>query len=334
MIYLGKQEGALNYYGIEVLCWLKIKLRGKYSNQNTEGHNCGSSTCKVCTRSFRKKENINPDFVRLLNDRRLEQVIYSEPEQLIQIENIFQQLYVQGDRHTADDFNVECKNLFVTSGYEDFFYKNLNYRLAEWLDIHTCTYCNRQYTFVVRKPNGEKGMVPQFDHWYAKGRHPLFALSFYNLIPSCGICNSSIKSQAIMSTSRYLHPYVDSNISQAFRFSYLAITPNNYEVICKSNDSSNVKIQNTIDLLETKLLYIGHSGKELQDLINLRYKYSDNYLDILLKNTFNGLNISESDKYRLIFGIEIDENNYHKRPFSKFKKDIIEELMKVNYDEK
>jgi hypothetical protein len=31
----------------------------------------------------------------------------------------------------------------------------------------------------------------------------------------------------------------------------------------------------------------------------------------------------------MFFGIEIKEENYHKRPFSKFKKDIIAELLRV-----
>ena len=30
----------------------------------------------------------------------------------------------------------------------------------------------------------------------------------------------------------------------------------------------------------------------------------------------------------MIFGIEINDDDFHKRPFSKFKKDIIEELLK------
>ena len=37
--------------------------------------------------------------------------------------------------------------------------------------------------------------------------------------------------------------------------------------------------------------------------------------------------MSKEEAYRIIFGVEINEENYHKRPFSKFKKDIIEELL-------
>ena len=328
MIYLGEQKQALNRYSEEVICWLKIKLRGKYSKTNPHGHDCGKSCCKVCSRQLQIKKDLNPNFVRLFRDRNLYAIICSKPHQLILNEELLCRMY-EGLGYSEEDFKNECKKLFVLSGYEGYFYSNLNYPLAESLDIHTCTYCNRQYTMVMRKSDGEKGMVPQFDHWFTKSEHPMLALSFYNLIPSCGICNSSIKSTATMSLNSHLHPYVDDDISNSFRFSYIATTPSEYEVVCQNLVPYNLKSQNTIDILETRLLYKGHSKKELQDLIDLRYKYSDNYLDTLLNKTFKNLEVSTSDKYRLIFGIEIDDKDYHKRPFSKFKKDIVDELISV-----
>ena len=36
-------------------------------------------------------------------------------------------------------------------------------------------------------------MRPQFDHWFPKKKYPLLAISFYNLIPCCTYCNSSVK---------------------------------------------------------------------------------------------------------------------------------------------
>ncbi len=329
MIYLGEQKNALQKYSEVVLCWLKIKLWGKLSSARPDGHNCGDSDCEICTRAFKRKTDLNPHFVECFSSESLREIITGDPISLVLIGEVVKRLYaVRG--YSEENFNEECSKLFLKSGYENFFYRNLNYRLAEWLDIHTCAYCNRQYTLVIRKSGGEKGMVPQFDHWFAKSENPLLALSFYNLIPSCGTCNSSIKSTKILTLGEHLHPYVDKEISNSFRFSYVAKSPTEYEVICKNTDTSNPKHQQTMDALETKLLYKGHSKKELKDLIDLRYKYSENYLDILLNKTFNRLDVTKSDKYRLIFGIEIDEEKYHERPFSKFKKDIIEELISVS----
>ena len=64
-------------------------------------------------------------------------------------------------------------------------------------------------------------------------------------------------------------------------------------------------------------------------MFDLRYKYSANYLNILLDKMFPDIEISKEERFRLIFGIELEEKNYHKRIFSKFKNDIISELMSV-----
>ncbi|WP_127140326.1 hypothetical protein [Flagellimonas marinaquae] len=328
MIFLGEQEEALKKYSEIILCWLNIKLQGRYSVANPTGYSCDKENCPVCSKKIQNRTDLCPDFIRILNDGKLSRIVSYKPGLLILFEGVIRTMYMNLG-HSEEEFKEQCKKLFVKSGYEGFFYTNLNYKLAEWLDIHTCTYCNRQYTLVMRKPGGEKCMVPQFDHWLSKGEHPLLALSFYNLIPSCSICNSSIKSTVAMNLDEHLHPYVDRDISRSFKFDYIAISPSEYQVNCINLRMEDNKSENTLDILETKLLYKGHSKKELQDLIDLRYKYSENYLDILLNRTFNHLEVSKIDKYRLIFGVEIDEEQYHKRPFSKFKKDIIDKLISV-----
>ncbi|MBC74226.1 MAG: hypothetical protein CMH47_18555 [Muricauda sp.] len=329
MIFLGEQKEALEKYRSVMLCWMKIKLRGKFhANNNPGGHNCNSPTCNVCSANIKRKTTLDPRFVDCFSDNTLNLLISAKPTYLGLIQDHILRPAFLGRGLTENEFKQQSKMLFVTSGYEGYFYEKMNYRLAEWLDIHTCTYCNRQYIFVVRKSNGLKGIVPQFDHWFSKSDYPILALSFYNLIPSCGICNSSIKSDARLTLNDHLHPYVDIDISDTFKFSYLAISPTEYEIICRRSSIYNVKSRNTLAAMETKLLYKGHSNKELQDLIDLRYKYSDNYLNILLNKTFANLNITKSDRYRMVFGIEIDKENYHKRPFSKFKKDILDELMR------
>lgn len=55
------------------------------------------------------------------------------------------------------------------------------------LNIRTCPYCNRQYTFTI--DNKHTKTAPEYDHFYDKAHYPLLAVSFYNLIPSCHTCN-------------------------------------------------------------------------------------------------------------------------------------------------
>lgn len=95
------------------------------------------------------------------------------------------------------------------------------YTLAKNLNRRTCTYCNRTYTNTLSTSAGKKVMRPQFDHWYPQTRFPVLAISFYNLIPSCYICNSSVKSDTVLDLLLHVHPYVDTNQSDEFKFNYV-----------------------------------------------------------------------------------------------------------------
>lgn len=113
------------------------------------------------------------------------------------------------------------------------------------------------------------------------------------------------------------------------KFSFLYFSTIDNRIILKNNSIFNTKGIDTVKALNLPLIYEGHSSKELKDLIDLRYKYSENYLNILLEETFVGLKISKEERYRLIFGVELHETDYHKKPLSKFKNDIINQLLKI-----
>jgi hypothetical protein len=331
MIYLGDQTVVLNVYSKEALCWLGVKLKGRLTSSNGNGYSCGDSSCYPCN-NLNIRSKIEQSFRDLFTPSIIKELIEAKPNRLFEVNSALQAIFI-AEGGTLADFNVNAKKLFVSSGFTNWFSKDetvgekWNYRLARLLDMHTCTYCNREYIFVYRNASGKgKAMVPQFDHWFAKKDFPLLGISFYNLIPSCATCNT-IKSSTDLNLTEHLHPYVDSNISSTYDFSYLPISNTDNRIILKNRSLFNTKGIDTVNALNLPLIYKGHSSKELQDLIDLRYKYSDNYLNILLEKTFGHLNISKEERYRLIFGVELDEGNHHKRIFSKFKGDIINELL-------
>ncbi|WP_339839256.1 hypothetical protein [uncultured Maribacter sp.] len=326
MIYLGDQISALSIYSEATVCWLGVKLMGRKTNARPKGFHCGKQHCNTCDSLMKIRSGVNQDFRNLFSPVLVNEIISSKPHKLYQINQQLKNQYL-ALHYSEDDFKTEAYKVFVDSGYTSqwFLPKKWNYKLAELLDKHTCTYCNREYIFVHKKKKG-KGMVPQMDHWFAKSYYPLLALSFYNLIPSCGTCNG-IKSSVEMDLGRHLHPYVDKNVTDSYKFSYLFKSTNDFKIIFKNNLTASFKPQYTFEALNLEMIYQGHSNKELRDLLDLRYKYSENYLQILLEKTFGNLAMSDQEKYRLIFGIEIDKENYHKRIMSKFKKDIIEELL-------
>lgn len=199
------------------------------------------------------------------------------------------------------------------------------YNLANALNINTCTYCNRNYTNTVITKDGAKLIRPQFDHFYDKGTNPLLALSFYNLIPSCTICNSNIKHDKKFKLSSHIHPYLDNIINDfSFTYDYTNESQSGLKIIVDSPIGS--KIEKTFKDMSLETVYNAHIS-ELKDLLDIRYKFSDRYLSNLSTNIFGStIKMSQEELYRLAFGTEYLEENFSKRPFSKFKSDILKEL--------
>ena len=158
------------------------------------------------------------------------------------------------------------KDFFLNTGYKNF-QKNYSKYFLDLIGIDTCVYCNRNYTINLTKTHARA----ELDHWFPKTDFPLLALSFYNLIPSCATCNS-IKSNANLNTVEHLHPYIDVNIASSYSFGYLPLSINKNQIIFRNNSLFNTKGIDTVKALNLELIYKGHSDKELQDLIDLRYK--------------------------------------------------------------
>lgn len=114
--------------------------------------------------------------------------------------------------------SVYCKELYLKLGF-------LN---------ASCPYCNDRTVEIVKK-HTLHSLTPQniayfdLDHFYPKSQNPFFALSFYNLIPSCHICNSSEKKDIIFSTVTHLHPFQRS-FDDYFKFK-ISISTNLGDVV-------------------------------------------------------------------------------------------------------
>jgi hypothetical protein len=223
----------------------------------------------------------------------------------------------------------ELKSVF---NYDDFImrHKITSYKFATMLDRNTCTYCNRIYTTTVihkdpvtrRVNNHTRVTRPNYDHWYSHGKYPVLGASLYNLIPSCTVCNSSVKGAVEFSLQKHLHPYANK-IKQDFSFNYNAKNVHDNNVLIDVVAGS--RSANTLAAFKISEVYDEHSPYELKDLLELRYKYSEDYLHTLFNKTFD-LKVGKKEVYRLIFGTEYEDVDHHKRPFSKFKKDILEKL--------
>lgn len=202
------------------------------------------------------------------------------------------------------------------------------YDLSDKLKINTCTYCNRLYTKTVTRKitNGVSKTItrPEFDHWFPKSDYPLLALSFFNLIPSCHVCNSSVKGSDNFSLETHLHPYIDDYDSIKIRFTYKfheSVDSVKFRIV-----SGNEKSKNTIESFKLEDIYKTHED-EIKDLLRIRQIYSDSYLE----NLFKMMNkkeviISNEEMYRLAFSTQLNEYKFKERPLSRMKRDILKEL--------
>lgn len=212
----------------------------------------------------------------------------------------------------------------------------LAYRHAKRLATNTCPYCNTQFTFTIK--NKRAKTRPQFDHFLDKGTHPYFALSFYNLIPSCQTCNSAgIKGQKQFSIKTHLHPFID-NIEGLYQFKTKVDAA---DFLVKGEDFKLILLPCIgISQAEKKRGKRNINAFALDD----RYKFHKDYAEEIIKkayfynNTaiedlFTSFKIgtksifkSEAEVKELVMGNYLEADSFHKRILSKLTKDIAEEF--------
>jgi hypothetical protein len=276
------------------------------------------------------------------NEANLKKIITDTPEKLLPHHKVLMEMAMQHCKEAGDsEVKLKEKERVLDEFKKIFNYdrfisgsKSVSYELAKRLNRNTCTYCNRLYanTVVKDKKSGRlnnQGRIirPQFDHWFNHAAYPILSLSFYNLIPSCGVCNSSIKGDKPFSLDTHVHPYI-KEINEEFSFKYCYETIDEPEV--KIDVRTGSKMERTLTDLRIEEVYNSHSNLELRDILYLKKKYSTDYLDMLMNLFLKDLGVSKEETYRLVFGIEYLEEVFHKRPFSKFKKDILDELEKID----
>ncbi len=311
-------------------------------------NSCSKPNCRICNSrklTFKSSKTLESKIIKYLSeDANLNKIISGVPEELLGAEHDFYSFVLTQTQlgNLSNFFKASKKQKASSYSGLSLFFEDLSkifnydwlserepdyqyslYELAENLDRRSCTYCNRTYTTTLTTEKNKKLMRPQFDHWYPKSKHPLLALSFYNLIPSCYTCNSSSKGDAILDLKKHIHPYRDMDQTDDFSFSYIPSKKHEYHIYVRSQNT-NKKALNTLKKIHIDRMYNAHLP-ELKDLIEIKEKYSENYINKLQK-FFPKAGLPEKEIYRLVFGVEPDKQNFHKRPMSKFKYDILREL--------
>ena len=260
----------------------------------------------------------------------LKDIITSKPAQLHRIQAHFNREVANNTKRPADIDNV-LKSIFIY----DIFGKNKNhsYNLAKQLQVNCCPYCNRNYTATVTEKNGKTIIRPDFDHFFPQAKFPLFALSFFNLIPSCALCNRFVKGTRELIYNKYIHPY-EEGFGSTFKFNYKALDPDsligvksNYKIVPLldiKDPKKATRCTNSFDFFKLKDIYEVSHLNEISEIIRKYDTTGGRYLELLSKSLRNKIPLDEL--YRIAFGNYYEEQDFEKRPLSKLTKDVVEQL--------
>lgn len=205
------------------------------------------------------------------------------------------------------------------------------YKLTAALGTKVCCYCNRQYTFTLVNKK-KKVTRPELDHFLPQFENKLLSLSFFNLVPSCSICNSDCKGKTSFSYGQYLSPY-EANVRHGlmsydyFPKTYLGAIGETDEILVFVKTSGLAldhrmltKVSNNIKIFEHRLMVNEHRDV-VREIIRKRHISNDQYIETL-QRTFPLARLTLDEAYRLAYGNFYEENEFHKRPLAKLTKDI------------
>lgn len=217
----------------------------------------------------------------------------------------------------------ECINIYDNN----FSSKGINYWIIENTDMKVCPYCNLSYTY-----NRGKNTTAQLDHFFCKAEYPMFALCYYNLIPSCPACNR-IKSSKIEELSSPYENNAFENMKITWKFK--RIQPNTNGMELKTLED-NIKITITSDELRDNnnitAMKINEAYNQHKDIASEFIKKVQIYMNPqsqkLIKMMCTKWSIKSTDIERFYFGQYLSKEKQGKRVLSKMAGDFMEEYKK------
>lgn len=339
MDFLNKSEEGRH----QPSCYIKIKGKKKKLNFETRIAKYKSMFLSECKNNkYKKISQKNKEQIWLKIERFL-----NEKNNLIGNKDIFEDWIIKFQDDGLFKVLVEPISKVFVGIYTEFT-KEYAHILLGKLNIRCCPYCNRNYTFAIEKnEDNDFTTRPEFDHFFNKSQTPILAVCFYNLIPSCPICNhgKGIKDIAV-------NPYFGR-----FRSNFIIVKPKSRD---DENDVAAQVLENATNALPKKLDvnkifsianeddfdvdFDNPDANETQniDTLGLSHLYNqhkDYVMEIVEKaaaynklarteivDSFQGIFHSEADIYNLIFGKYLSDAEQSKRPLSKLTADILEQL--------
>ncbi|OFY17729.1 MAG: hypothetical protein A2W98_08485 [Bacteroidetes bacterium GWF2_33_38] len=273
---------------------------------------------------------VNTHFGSIITD--FESLIKASPETLKEIKEYFDKLTIKEKKKIRNDLNLKTLYGYFVRGGIYFSSNKITEKynskyLANKIDIFTCPYCNENYTysFEYKKRGNQIRRTFDWDHIYSKKDYPFFAISFFNLVPACKVCNQIKLDQ----NKKYFNPHLSVNVDDVYFYDinpidagFISDTSKLQLNIIFKDVKYKDEIKETISVVAQLNRFRCH--KELiKDILNKKRIYTDTYL-AKLKNQNPILKaISIGELKKTIYGVYFDHKDYYKRPFSKLTSDIL-----------
>jgi len=160
------------------------------------------------------------------------------------------------------------------------------HQLLSMMGANVCPYCQRNY--ISSYNSLIETATADLDHYYPKSKYQYLALSLYNFIPSCQICNSKrMKGSIDFFEEEHVYLYENDFNSLDTKFTIengvdeiLEKNENEFKVLLKSNDK---RVLNSIETFKLNKIYETNHNGYLKDMIENIEKYSKNYTNSLGK---------------------------------------------------
>ena len=200
--------------------------------------------------------------------------------------------------------------------------------------VDVCPYCNRIFTAVSPK----SGTRPPLDHYYPKSRYPYLALTLYNLIPCCDICNrKKSKLDTAKKGNEILYPYEEEmGKDVVFRFEaeedFVKVFQGASDKLeikftVEHKNKNTPKIQKQIEALSLEEIYQAHRGY-VKDILRVNYIYNTKVVESI-KKQFPEILKSDDDVKALMYMKRIEKEFWGTRPLAKLTHDIDEQLKEL-----
>lgn len=191
------------------------------------------------------------------------------------------------------------------------------------MGLKTCVYCNVMPTL-----SNDEQVFYQMDHYLPQSKYPFLGTCFYNLQPSCGICNGH-KGQKDSDFGLYVKAEQHKTLS-FFRFvprvsCGIGPYPTCCEILFKGSGKRVTRESKAYEkMFHIEALYADYSN-EVSKLYENAYKTNDSLVQAM-DASFGFVNTKANAIAYLSNQLSLDEADIHKEPLMKLRQDTIKQM--------